>query len=996
MTPERYRQIKEIFLEALEKPEEVRTTFIIAKAKNDPELVREVNELLRHHAGDDGAAGAAKTARATSEVTQQPTQPAVNHDSVLHLEGPPASKAELIAVGAAGAGARDSVVAPPEPGSSANFSRSRMRIDYGRFAPGTILADRYRVVELIGRGGMGEVYRADDLKLGEPVALKFLPGNLASNPEWYQRFLDEVRSARTVSHPNVCRVYDVGEVRGEPFISMEYVDGETLSSLLSRIGRVSLRKATELGQQLCAGLGAIHDVGLLHRDLKPSNLLIDSKGQLKVTDFGLAVTGEVRGYQAAAGTPGYVAPEAIAGQESTARSDIYALGLVLFELFTGVPAYKPGGGVDLIKEQQQKDPPAPSTVAPEIRPSTEKVILACLERSPADRPASARQVGLMLGGGDPLAIARESGETPSPSLVALAGRTGVLKGWEAAGLLVCFLTLLGIGAWTTQKHALLAYAPLDKSAEVLADRARDLIDGLGYRSHRQYEAYSFDLYEEFLDELESLDRSATRWEALRRERPAPIDFWYRSSPRPLGTQSPRGVISMADPPFNVPRMIQVRLTPRGHLRELAVVDRNTYWQQEEKPEEKIDVGPPRSQTDRTPLFTAAGLDQTKFKAVQPQRIPQVFAEERVAWEGVYPEYPDQQIRLEAGSIGGWIVACRIIEREYPKSQVATPQRLASLQRVSQWVLLGLLLVTISGAALLAFRNVQSHRTDYSGAWRAGVFLFVSTLLSLALRADTLRSESALAGNLIWMVAIALLMGVILCVLYVAVEPYVRRVWPEAIISWTRIVTGARSTGDPRTPGLLSGWTDPLVGQSLLIGALLGAGAIVAMQLWALFPGWLGQPPARPFTSTLGIGAINSTREALSQLARCVLLGVLLGTLPLVACVLLKLVLRRTWLVLTIVGGMQALLWGLINPPMTWPAWILFAFLAAASMLVLVRYGIVSLMAAGFVYYAGTSMPITFNAASWFFGTTLLTLVVLVALGAFGAVVAVRGTTEPGR
>jgi serine/threonine-protein kinase len=991
MTPERYKQIKEVFLEALDKPEEVRTTFVIARARGDDELIRQVNELLRHHAGDDG-----KDDQAPDSPDKTPTRAVLPHDSVAHLEGPPASRARSIAIGSAGVGARNSIIAPPEPGSSVNLSRSRTRIDYGRFAPGTILGDRYRVVELIGRGGMGEVYRADDLKLGEPVALKFLPADLASNPDWYQRFLDEVRSARTVSHPNVCRVYDVGEVRGEPFISMEYVDGETLSSLMSRIGRLSARKATELGQQLCAGLGAIHDVGLLHRDLKPSNLLIDNKGQLKVTDFGLAATGEVRGYQAAAGTPGYVAPESIAGQESTVRSDIYAAGLVLFEMFTGTPAYKPGQGIDLIKEQQRKDPPAPSTLAPDIRPSVEKIILACLERDPADRPSSARQVGLLLGGGDPLAIAREAGETPSPSLVALAGRTGALKGWQAAALLCSFLLLLGLGAWMSQKYSLLAYPPLEKSTEVLANKARELIDGLGYRDHRQYESYSFDLYSEFLNEVESLDKSATRWDVLRRERPAAVDFWYRCSPRPLGTQSPRGVITMSDPPFNVPKMIQVRLTPRGQLREIAVVDRNTYWEQEEKPSERVDVGPPRSRTDWTPLFIATGLDQTKFKAVPPQRIPQVFAETRMAWEGVYPESPGQPIRLEAGSIGGWIVACRIIEENYRKSQVATPEEIDPWKRLGQWGLFALLMLVIAGAAVMAKRNIESHRMDYSGAWRAGVFMLASTLLAMILRADTLRSESSLAGNLLWMFALSFLMGAVLCMLYIAAEPFVRRVWPEAIVSWTRIVIGARTSGDPRRHGLFSGWTDPLVGQSLLIGAILGIAAMVVMQLWALFPGWLGHPPARPFVSALGIGAINSTREAFSVLARCVLLGVLLGTLPLVACVLVKLVFRRTSLALVVVGLLQAILWGLMNSPMTWPAWLLFALLGAASMFVLVRYGVVALMSAGFVYHAATSMPITFDSASWMFSTTVMTLLLLTALGAYGAIVAVKGVTEPVR
>ena len=148
-------------------------------------------------------------------------------------------------------------------------------IEEGRFPPGTVLAGRYRVLGLLGRGGMGEVYRADDLKLGQPVALKFLPESAARNPDRLARFHSEVRIARQVSHPNVCRVYDIGEIDGAAFLSMEYVDGEDLGSLLRRIGRLPGDKALEIARKLCAGLAAAHDKGVLHRDLKPANIMLD-------------------------------------------------------------------------------------------------------------------------------------------------------------------------------------------------------------------------------------------------------------------------------------------------------------------------------------------------------------------------------------------------------------------------------------------------------------------------------------------------------------------------------------------------------------------------------------------------------------------------------------------------------------------------------------------------------------------------------------------------
>ena len=163
--------------------------------------------------------------------------------------------------------------------------------DEGRFVPGTLVAGRYRIISLLGRGGMGEVYRATDLTLAQPVALKFLPDTGADDQRALERFHNEVRIARQVSHPNVCRVYDVGEADGMPYISMEYVDGEDLASLLQRIGRLPADKALEIARKICAGVAAAHDKGVIHRDLKPANIMLDGRGNVVIMDFGLAGRG---------------------------------------------------------------------------------------------------------------------------------------------------------------------------------------------------------------------------------------------------------------------------------------------------------------------------------------------------------------------------------------------------------------------------------------------------------------------------------------------------------------------------------------------------------------------------------------------------------------------------------------------------------------------------------------------------------------------------------
>ena len=291
-----------------------------------------------------------------------------------------------------------------------------------------MLAGRYRIVGLLGRGGMGEVYRAEDLKLGQAVALKFLPKAFTDRADRLARFLQEVRLARQVSHPNVCRVHDIGEVGGQHFLSMEYIDGEDLSSLLRRIGRLPSDKALELARQLCAGLAAAHDRKVLHRDLKPANVLIDGRGRAHLADFGLAnVADERRDALEVAGTPGYMAPEQLEGRAVTTRTDVYALGLVLYEMFTGKRALDVDGARFGGRAQHVAPPASPSTHLPDLDPAIERVILRCLERDPARRPASAVAVAAALPGGNLLAAAMAAGETPSPDMVAAAGEAGTLS-----------------------------------------------------------------------------------------------------------------------------------------------------------------------------------------------------------------------------------------------------------------------------------------------------------------------------------------------------------------------------------------------------------------------------------------------------------------------------------------------------------------------------------------------------------------------------------------
>lgn len=256
-------------------------------------------------------------------------------------------------------------------------NRTTGEIINGSFVAGTVLASRYRISGLLGKGGMGEVYKAEDIKLSQTVALKFLPDKLQTDPAALERFHAEVRTARQVSHPNVCRVFDIGETRGRHFLSMEYVDGDDLSSLLRRVGRLSSERAVEISRQLCVGLSAIHKAGILHRDFKPANVIIDSKGKARITDFGIAgLEADIAKDSLRAGTPAYMSPEQITGSDVSHKSDIYSLGLVLYDIFTGKQAFSADSIPELIRKQQTATPTESFGFCQRYRPAGRKRDLA--------------------------------------------------------------------------------------------------------------------------------------------------------------------------------------------------------------------------------------------------------------------------------------------------------------------------------------------------------------------------------------------------------------------------------------------------------------------------------------------------------------------------------------------------------------------------------------------------------------------------------------------
>ncbi len=249
------------------------------------------------------------------------------------------------------------------------------------------LGQRYDILAEAGHGAMGSVYKARDRETQQVVALKLVKPEFASDQTMMERFKNELLFARKITHKSVCRVYDFNRIGGVAYTSMEFVEGESLRSVLSRFGGIPLRKAIDLTLQICSGLKEAHAQGIVHRDLKPENVMIDSQGNVKIMDFGIARSMEsaTRLTGSMMGTPAYMAPEQVSGKPVDYRTDIYSLGLVLYEVFTGKQAFVAENPVAVALKQVQGTPVPPHEIEPTIPVSIERAILKCLEKEPGKR-----------------------------------------------------------------------------------------------------------------------------------------------------------------------------------------------------------------------------------------------------------------------------------------------------------------------------------------------------------------------------------------------------------------------------------------------------------------------------------------------------------------------------------------------------------------------------------------------------------------------------------
>jgi serine/threonine-protein kinase len=782
------------------------------------------------------------------------------------------------------------------------------------------------------------VYRADDLKLGQPVALKFLPAALAADPARLSRFLNEVRLARQVTHPNVCRVHDIGEADGLHFISMEYVDGEDLASLLRRIGRLPKEKAGEIARQVCAGLAAAHERGVLHRDLKPANVMIDGRGRARLSDFGLAVSPGQQAGGEIAGTPAYMAPEQFEGRGASERSDLYALGLVLYELYTGRRAFDAASVSEIARLHREVEPPDPATVVRDIDPAAEHAILRCLAKDPAKRPASAVAVAAELSGGDPLAAVIAAGETPAPELVAAAGAAGTLKPAVALGVLASVLLGLVSAMAVSERLTLLRQAPLEMPPDVLRYRAREMLRGLNVPAG-DHAASGFGYDEPLVD-----------WAS--RQRPFPsgapvIRFWYRPSLGPI-PQPLFGRIDADDPPLTAPGQTVMWLDTTARLTELkslaAASDqaRSLEW---------------------SAVLAAAGFDAREARPAEPTLIPPAFADARAAWTATHPAL-GLPVRVEAAAHRGRLVFFRILGPWAPEREETA---LFAAARLGDRAFTVLYFVTLAGGIALASRNLRLGRGDRRGAQRLAAFAFLARLSAWLLQ----NSPAALLESQLLVIAVVgrcLYSAGFTWLLYMAIEPAVRRRWPDALIAWQRLVGGR--------------WSDPRVGRDVLVGVACAVAMGHAWALGRLLPSLWGESTV-PVMAELGM--LAGVRPAVAYILLTALSSVSGCLFMTVLVVLARAVLRHAAL------AAGAVLLVMITILMVGQGGraateALGALLAMGLLFwLMARFGLLAVACATFVLGGGTlAIPATLAFGEWYGQAALVWMLAMAGMALLGA------------
>jgi serine/threonine-protein kinase len=562
-----------------------------------------------------------------------------------------------------------------------------------------------------------------------------------------------------------------------------------------------------------------------------------------------------------------------------------------------------------------------------------------------------------------LAAALAAGETPSPQMVAASGDTAALSWKIAIPSLAAALVGLAAFVFLAATSSMIEKAQLTKPPEVLADKARELIQRLGYTAPPGDSAYAFDDNQDFLNSVAKTDKPLPQWDQIARSRPSPLKFWYRQSAEPMLAYGMRnmfvpGDIHEDDPKPTMSGMIDVQLDPEGRLTYLEAIP-------PEKEEPPAQTPPPNWNA----LFAAADLDMSKFKPATPIWASLAASDVRQAWTGEWPGYNHRPLRVEAAAWHGRPVFFSLIGPWTRAARMPSSEPGGAGDLVTRILTVCILFVPISAAAFLARWNFVRGKGDRTGALRLAIVMFSLYMVLWAFQA-----HFPSIGNFVYLmvlaIGVALFWGAVVWVLYLALEPYVRRYWPQAIISWTRVLAGR--------------WRDPLVGRDVLYGAVLG---ILFTDLFVFayhLAARLGAPPASLDTNYLG-----SARIAISAWLEHIPNSISSTLLLFLILFLFRVLLRKSWLAAI---GFILLFTALKSvssdyPAVSWPIEaILYTLLAVGAL----RFGLVTLVVALYTADLALNIPVTLNPSAWYFTGATLALVTIAALALWGFYTALAG------
>jgi serine/threonine-protein kinase len=679
--------------------------------------------------------------------------------------------------------------------------------------------------------------------------------------------------------------------------------------------------------------------------------MLDDAGKVRLMDFGLAAAGAVE--EIRVGTPAYMAPEQLLGREVTARSDIYALGLVLYELFTGRRVFTASTLKDLVEQHQSGALTPPSTIVNALDPGIERAILRCLEREPSRRPASALAVAAALPGGDPLAAALAAGETPSPEMVAAAGEGEGLSRRVAWPVFAATMAAIGATYWMMLPFSAVEQLQPEFTSDVLAQKARDIAHQLGYSERPSDEAYGFEWDDDVVEYVR-----ATRTSAVEAPQ-SPLSFWYRRSPFAMtGVEfdddllTP-GVVSANDPVPIWAGMMQLRLDHRGRLQYFEAIPR----QRDEQPDAST------AALDWRSVLALAGLDGAALTATTPQWRWLAAADTRVAWSGTWPG-TSLPLRVEAASLAGKPVAFLVAGPWTEPWREAAPTPAGVIGILTIYLIFALLLLV--GGAVLARKNLREGRGDGAGAIRLGTAVAVALWVRWICEVH-LAPSVGLIGMFLIAVVTTVFYAVLFWAVYLAIEPFVRRYWPRTLVSWTSVLRG--------------GFNDPIVGRDVLFGVALGLAVVLLICLTIVMrfeePGW---------PSVASFGGLRATTGELVSIA---VTSIRMALLVYFLLFLLRVLLRHQWLAAIAFASLFGVTDALDGARPLVDFFVSFTYFGLFAVAT-VRWGFTTLAVAVMVASLLLNTPMTANLSAWWVGQTALLVAIPAALAAWGLYRSVGG------